>query len=476
MDVYRFRSMKYLLGEKYQELERQSIYFANSDELNDPMEGFRDIVWDGDKIVWTNFFKHYVYCLYESYTLLDKTADSKELGTDDIPILGRWDQIPDPQSQRLFNDIWQRFFKLPNIPEIIEAVADRNRDIRYRELGYYFRVIQSVVLVEIEASHIAHGFMYESERTQLPEGSLGIHKMCRWILASIKQFDQAKTEEDLNAMLLETVVRDDNERIKHQLENPISSKNLRNNSHLMHIDFPNTYLREIERLLWFNWRPACFTKSCHNSSVWGSYGDKHKGACLIFESVKIDGSHQLGLSEGAGKGIPASKFREVVYGDKLNKVDFFRSIGRSTVEQLRELWYTDAEGNFSECGDHIPRDGEIDNDDTIAWRKKYWDSFYRDITTKTKDWKYEQEWRLILEDRSSGFVGEKRHTLTYDFNSLKGIIFGIRTPDEDRLEIINIIRRKCEEYKRTDFKFYQADYSEETGDIRKYEMLLPWSL
>ena len=46
---YRFRSMKYLLGEKYQELERRSIYFANPDKLNDPMEGFRDIVWDGDK-------------------------------------------------------------------------------------------------------------------------------------------------------------------------------------------------------------------------------------------------------------------------------------------------------------------------------------------------------------------------------------------------------------------------------------------
>ena len=68
-----------------------------------------------------------------------------------------------------------------------------------------------------------------------------------------------------------------------------------------------------------------------------------------------------------------------------------------------ELWYTDTEGNVSECAAHIPRDGEKDNDDTIAWRKKYWDSFYRDITTKTKDWGYEGEWRLILEDRSSGF-------------------------------------------------------------------------
>ena len=88
MNVYRFRSMEYLLCDEYQELENQTIYFASPDELNDPMEGFRDIVWRGDRIVWANLFKHYVYCLYESYTLLDKTGDSKELGTDDIPILG----------------------------------------------------------------------------------------------------------------------------------------------------------------------------------------------------------------------------------------------------------------------------------------------------------------------------------------------------------------------------------------------------
>ena len=28
MNVYRFRSMEYLLGEEYQELEKQAIYFA----------------------------------------------------------------------------------------------------------------------------------------------------------------------------------------------------------------------------------------------------------------------------------------------------------------------------------------------------------------------------------------------------------------------------------------------------------------
>lgn len=43
--LYRFRPLKRLL--QYGELEKQEIYFASPSELNDPMEGFRDLFWRG---------------------------------------------------------------------------------------------------------------------------------------------------------------------------------------------------------------------------------------------------------------------------------------------------------------------------------------------------------------------------------------------------------------------------------------------
>ena len=58
---YRFRSLKSLF--EYKELENQTIYFASPEELNDPMEGFRDVIWSGDKIAWKNLFRHYFMCL-----------------------------------------------------------------------------------------------------------------------------------------------------------------------------------------------------------------------------------------------------------------------------------------------------------------------------------------------------------------------------------------------------------------------------
>ena len=470
MDVYRFRSIDRLLGE-YQELEKETIYFASPDQLNDPMEGYRDIVWRGDEIVWTNLFTHYAYCLYATYFQYLAAGSFMQLNADNIPILERWDKLPFP-AQRLFNEIWKRFLNLPKITRFIEALSNTNKEIRYRELNRYLTTMYSALLDVIEQVLFENGHPSPPTKLHLPEGLPTVGERLESILAAMTQLEEDQDKEKTAAVLRAIESMNRGTMIELQLNNVIPTGILRNIP-LVLCDFPSIYLKEIEKLLWFNWRTACFTKDYHNSSVWGIYGDKHKGACLIFESAKTDGSHQLKLGEGASPGIAASKFREVVYGGKPNEVDFFRSIGRATVEQLIELWYTDAEGNFSECGDHIPRDGEIDNDGTIPWQESYWDNFYRDITSKTKDWKYEQEWRLVLEDRSGGLVEEKNHTLTYDFNALKGIIFGMKTSEKHKSEIIEFIQKKCKKYKRTDFKFYEADYSEETGDIRKYEMLLP---
>ena len=75
----------------------------------------------------------------------------------------------------------------------------------------------------------------------------------------------------------------------------------------------------------------------------------------------------------------------------------------------------------------------------------------------------------------NGFAPEDGPLLTYNFSSLKGIIFGIKTSKEDKREIIEIIEKKCDKYNRTDFKFFQAYYSPEDGEIRKYPIQLPFA-
>ena len=58
-----------------------------------------------------------------------------------------------------------------------------------------------------------------------------------------------------------------------------------------------------------------------------------EGACLIFKSVKTGGSNGLELYQETGKSnVRVIPFSEISYVDKPGEVDFFRSIGRLTVE------------------------------------------------------------------------------------------------------------------------------------------------
>ena len=156
-EFYRFRSIDSLLG-KHRELEELTIYFASPEELNDPMEGLRNTVWDGDKIVWNNLFKHYVFCLNRSCLLLNITLKSRKLDAADIPILERWDEISIPIEESLFNDVWGRFCNLPYIQEIIETLANTGRKIRYREIVCYLQMIQTPVLLdEIRETYSDYG-------------------------------------------------------------------------------------------------------------------------------------------------------------------------------------------------------------------------------------------------------------------------------------------------------------------------------
>ena len=90
---YRLRSLDRLLGENWQEndgkngeLEKQEIYFATLSELNDPMEGFSNIVFQGNSEVWHNFFKDYLVYLEKMFCMnLSLNKNSKFIDLSTLP-------------------------------------------------------------------------------------------------------------------------------------------------------------------------------------------------------------------------------------------------------------------------------------------------------------------------------------------------------------------------------------------------------
>ena len=190
------------------------------------MEGLRDIVWRGDKVVWTNFFKNYVYCLNASYPLHRTIFDSIELDVDKLPIEGCWNRLLTPQGQR-FDSVWYRFHNLPKVRQMIEALANTNRKIRYRELEYYLRLIQQIIVVLIISLGFAHQFVPEFTKQQLTaEISNVVEESLEFILIALVLFEKAKTDEKINTFLREKEELLNNERINRQLENPGSEGRL----------------------------------------------------------------------------------------------------------------------------------------------------------------------------------------------------------------------------------------------------------
>ena len=52
----------------------------------------------------------------------------------------------------------------------------------------------------------------------------------------------------------------------------------------------------------------------------------------------------------------------------------------------------------------------------------------------------------------------------------------MRTPNSDKLRIIETIHKKCQENDRSDFELFQAYYSPEAGGIEKYRLNLKFSV
>ncbi|AYO23130.1 DUF2971 domain-containing protein [Vibrio owensii] len=207
-----------------------------------------------------------------------------------------------------------------------------------------------------------------------------------------------------------------------------------------------------------------FMSDYENASVWGHYGDNHTGVCLIYQSDDNDCISIKRPVSSSSNGecsfeYKPSNLAKITYSDSANRsIDFFNSLGILPAHKARKHWFSSHEGEISSL---------INNFDTSEWRSEYWKKFYRDITLKNEDWSYEKEHRLILTSMLFDFSTVEKRCLKYDFKQLKGVIFGVKTPIIDKVRIIKIIERLCEEHGVDSFEFYQASYNVQTNKILK---------
>lgn len=472
-EVYRFRDIDKLLGEEYSELERQTIYFASPDQLNDPMEGVQDIVWRGDKIVWTNLFKHYVFCLNSFLLSFRVLGNYGDLEAGYIPIMGRRDEPPASQMAELFNTVWNKIYEELGLSLLIENLERREREVRSSELQHYLYSSHFPMIARIQEAHVDYRIVPEEERLECQNLPLNALLEGDYFELLHKLESEHENFSENIFLHLQQITRGQRLRHKYNLRKTRADK-FEQNKQMILFDFTETYIEQLGKLLWPDWYAACFTRTFSNSSVWANYTDGHKGVCLIFETYESPDGISLELERVTSRSIDSKGdikenwgfspmfFHDIEYNDRPLSIEFFRNIGRLPVPDLMKLWYTDEEGNISECASHF-----FSGNKEATWLENYWENFIKNTRVKSQDWSYENESRLILYSPHKESLRIERRLLKYNFESLKGIIFGIRTSDADKLRIIDIIRNKCLIYNRTDFKLFQAFYWPQRGEIHK---------
>ena len=457
--LYRFRSLDRLLGKDGElgELEKLEIFFSEPSQLNDPLEGYKDIFWAGDSITWHNLFRHYITCLVQHLFLHliaiagDEPIDSR------ILIRNHGNSLPEGVEE-LIESAYRKLMGYTEIKNYIGALADF-RKIRLEDLIFHFNVLHRVAL---------HSALSEFEAKKLlPFSSSDVIADLEKDLLACKETTVHFPQDDESVFAASLYEKAYGYMLGAKIEH-MRDKQHQNWFFIM-AEFPETFCKSLEELTHPSWYTACFMDDCTNSSVWGSYGANHTGVCLVYDApLSTNGNPTMTLKipvgegrEGLVKDFVTVELHKVDYQRRFVQIDFFNSLGSLPIPTLNRYWYTDIDGNRSSCGADIGSAG---------WRQSYWKSVMHANTTKLKDWEFEREYRAILQPSVLDLSARDTRACSYDFESLHGVIFGIKTPAHQKVRTIELVRMLCARHARNDFSFYQARYNPRTNSISHYKI------
>lgn len=461
MNFYRIRPLDRAL----KELEEQKIYFTPFDELNDPMEGLKDLFWQGDAIAWKNLFRHYASCyvLARFHALI--STDEEHLTLDLLPFHDPSHEEMPEGVKDVISKVLDEFLALSGLTKFFDDLSARISPVRRDELFFYLQGLHSWVDASSGRVFIELGLQPKSPETKLQpptsqEAALSNVLGMPALLNSLGS--DAVALDALTAVTAQTWRQMD-------LINSLNFHQLPQKRRFLHVFFPSEYVNHLDTLIYRRWHCACFSEDVINSSMWGTYGDDHTGIALKFKASEVSGHWTLPLLRPADS-YPGSKpvtsnirFEKVQYGERPVPTDFFSSLGTLPFSALKK-WQFDANGK--------PSSTSIAMRDEESWRTQYWKNLMLIATSKLTDWQHEPEHRLIITPSASDMPTVESRLFEYKFDDLDGVVFGIKTPMEKKMEVVHLVRRKCAPTKRRDFKFYQAHYDSQSGSIMYSQMSL----
>lgn len=433
-EVYRYRTIKQLLNRK--ELLDNYLYFSELENLNDPMEGFLNVFWDGDSILWHNLFKHYILCLADLYLQASFSKGNCKITSDFLDIDINDSILYSDLYRSLYNNVYNTILEMDIVKKVLSILIKWKVD--KNTLLYYLEIVHPYILETIMDEFTVCGM--------LPNPKLGN-------LDLVDIFEPSENIDKDGILRLPEPFRIDFafNRLRHKIDknNAIESDEPR--LLLFYLDFPSMYIDRLMDIIKPKAYMACFSKVCDNSAMWGHYADNHKGVCLVFD-------------EGVGQDLfiscnEVSGLYNINYKESTILINFFLLIRYS--DEWLDFWYTH------------------ENNRCFLYDERYdklWPIHYASLcksifTQKTIDWKDECEVRALILDHQYRYDNTEKRKIHYSKDILKGIILGVNMSEENKVTLIQEVKNNRDKF-RVDFKIYQA-YFDDSSKIKCHE--LNWS-
>ena len=435
---------------KHNELKKCEIYFCPFDDEDDAAEGLLNIYWKADKILWNNFFAHYfmIYLIYIQDIVI--LTDEKER---EKPNKITWKLL---RSDYNMEGLIDQFLSSDIVRNHITMAMANDHEVSLDELKYYFTVIHTaainVVLKWFYGIHngaLANNILPNSELKIDPDDFEKAVTSFKW--------DEANEDG-----LFRQIYRYCDNKRKEIFSSMQPWKRW------LFMEFPIEYCKCLPSMIFPNWYIASFCKDCTSARNWAHYADSSRGICLIHKThdgpygrgLQIKTCHEYSTNKGRIIENHIEPLLDVEYTGEPTRLNFFEMLG-SITHGMNDEWFQDRNGNKSAY-----YYGKHNSPIRDEWSQKYWHAFQKHIALKGYDWENLKEQRVVLEDDLiSKYSSESERKIKYDFDELDGIIWGVRTKDEDKHEIRKIIEELCEINDRESFDYYQAVVDSSDGSI-----------
>ncbi|MBR0288379.1 MAG: DUF2971 domain-containing protein [Selenomonadaceae bacterium] len=451
MKLYRYRTIKSALLE----LDNGTFYFAEPKELNDPLEGYLKIFWRGDKFAWEGLLKNFVCSLFynlQTYLLMSRrfqNAKQENFLSDfhNKSILPDLHQFENSPFNRIFAELSEKFWSEEIVKEVVEFYGDDKIKCYGREMEFIFRTVIDAAFIICLKKCKNLGWIHEDFDEKFFDVGYEISFAELKNISDVARKEKIDAIENLNCDMMESGL------LGLKLSNRSFDMRYMLKRHMIWLRFifPRTYVEQLKEIMYPNGYVVCFSDTPTNSAMWGNYADNHRGICFIYETENFDGRECITFT------AKSLEVKPIKYTSQVIERNFF--------DTLRNLKFIHAE-------DWLTGRGGLKSKKLIAPEsaKEYVDDYQEKFYRKIMDWNHEREYRIFLADRFYHYSDKFARKLKYDLKTLTGIIFGIRTTLDDKLKILQKLARLGKSTRN--FKFFQAEYDDETQLISIREKIL----